>query len=151
MTRLRHIYFESLLLTSCVPVVALAGCVQTPEPVPGTEWKRTIKPHADSPRESLPAEPLSRTWTPALSSETGGVLDVSDTPLPMFDPAAPAVVATVTVGKPAPRQHTVGPGETLYAISRTHLGDGRRWRDVVAINPGLDPTALVVGQQLVLP
>ncbi|MEL7237575.1 MAG: LysM domain-containing protein [Planctomycetota bacterium] len=146
-----------LLRSSCrllalgVLATTLLGCVQTPEPTPGTEWKRTIKPHADSPREPLPVEPLSQTWTPALPSETGGVLDVSDTPLPMFDPASPAAVATINVGTPGPRQHTVAAGETLYAISRTHLGDGRRWRDVVAINPGLDPTALVVGQTLMLP
>ena len=133
----------------------VAGCQTTPEPSPGTEWKRHIAP-ATPPAEDIPSEPLSDSpstapTTSAFASEVGGVLDIDGVALPTFQPGEADAMQTIVVGQAPPRQHTVGRGETLYAIARTYLGDGRRWRDVVAANPGLDPAGLVVGQTLVVP
>lgn len=48
-------------------------------------------------------------------------------------------------------EHTVARGETLSQISQERLGTSRRWQEIVALNPGLDPNRLVVGQKIKLP
>lgn len=47
--------------------------------------------------------------------------------------------------------YTVRRGDTLWSIASSQLGDGQRWRDIVAANPGLNPHKLAVGQQIVIP
>ena len=46
----------------------------------------------------------------------------------------------------------VAPGTTLWSIARIHLGSGFRWKEIVAINPGLeDPRQLRAGSEIKLP
>lgn len=47
--------------------------------------------------------------------------------------------------------HIVGSGETLSGIAKQKLGDAARWQEIVALNPGVKPDRLKVGQRLVLP
>ncbi|MCA8981412.1 MAG: LysM peptidoglycan-binding domain-containing protein [Planctomycetes bacterium] len=49
------------------------------------------------------------------------------------------------------REHVVARGETLSQISMEQLGTTRRMQEIVALNPGLDPDHLYVGQKLMLP
>lgn len=49
------------------------------------------------------------------------------------------------------REHVVARGETLSQISMEQLGTSRRWQEIVALNPGLDPNSLRVGQKIKLP
>jgi len=63
-----------------------------------------------------------------------------------------------SIPRPLPRSSSpasrimVQPGDTLWNLSRQHLGRGTRWLELLAANPGLDdPTRLVPGTQLVLP
>lgn len=49
------------------------------------------------------------------------------------------------------REHVVARGETLSQIAMEQLGTSRRWQEIVALNPGLDPNSLRVGQKLKLP
>lgn len=56
--------------------------------------------------------------------------------------------------RPATRSHTVGPGETLWSIARTHLGDGARYLEIVELNRdllGKDPGFLEIGWVLQVP
>jgi LysM repeat protein len=46
---------------------------------------------------------------------------------------------------------TVGQGETLSEIAQKALGSSNRWREIVAINSGIDPDRLKVGAVLKLP
>ncbi len=57
-------------------------------------------------------------------------------------PAAPPAARTLT--------HTVASGETLSGIARAYLGSPGLWRNIVKLNPGLDPDRLQVGQVLVV-
>ena len=52
---------------------------------------------------------------------------------------------------PKPTSYTIKKGDTLWSIAKKYLGDGQRWRDIVAANPGLAPAKLRVGQKINLP
>jgi nucleoid-associated protein YgaU len=47
---------------------------------------------------------------------------------------------------------TVKPGDSLWKFAASRLGDGRRWRELLTLNPGLpNPDRLEVGSQIVVP
>ena len=48
------------------------------------------------------------------------------------------------------RGYIVKAGDTLERIARRELGDGRRWREIQALNGGLDPRRLRVGARLLI-
>ena len=89
--------------------------------------------------------PVERLATPTLGKIT---------PRPVVAPtAAPAAdVAAASV--------TVGPGDTLIGLARTHLGDAARWRELFELNRDrqqpdghrlLSPSGLRVGWELSMP
>jgi hypothetical protein len=50
------------------------------------------------------------------------------------------------------RTHVVRDGETLWNLAATYLGDGNRWREILALNPNVRETRdLPVGQALRIP
>lgn len=49
------------------------------------------------------------------------------------------------------RVYMVRKNDTLWSIAADYYGDGQRWRDILTANPGLEPTKMRVGQQLILP
>ncbi len=57
-----------------------------------------------------------------------------------------ATVATATKGS-----YTVQSGDVLSIIAQRELGSSKRWREIVDMNPGLDPNRLVVGAKIALP
>ena len=57
------------------------------------------------------------------------------------DPTPPAGADTYTIKKK----------DTLWSISTRYLGSGKRYKEIVAINPGLDPKKLAIGQVIKLP
>ncbi|MEX1023458.1 MAG: LysM domain-containing protein [Planctomycetota bacterium] len=64
--------------------------------------------------------------------------------------------ASTTVAKSTPKvagkgQVRVEPGDSLWKIAARALGDGARYHELVAANPGIDPDHLLVGQLLALP
>lgn len=47
---------------------------------------------------------------------------------------------------------TVQPGDTLWKFAASRLGNGRRWQELLALNPGLrNPDVLLVGSQILVP
>lgn len=50
-----------------------------------------------------------------------------------------------------PRIYTIRPSDTLSEIAQSELGSQRRMREILQLNPGLDPDRLVPGETLVLP
>lgn len=47
--------------------------------------------------------------------------------------------------------HTIAPGDTLSQISQRYYGTAVRWQEIVEANPGVEPTRLIVGNELVIP
>ncbi len=63
-------------------------------------------------------------------------------------PAAPAAAA----GQPKLNAVTVRPGDSLWKLARQNLGNGLRWRDLLAANPGIaDGNHIAVCSQIYLP
>lgn len=52
---------------------------------------------------------------------------------------------------PEPRTHIVQKNETMWSLAVRYLGDGQRWRDIAAANPGVKYDAMPVGTKLVIP
>jgi nucleoid-associated protein YgaU len=72
---------------------------------------------------------------------------------PLTAPALdPMVNSTPTYSAPlASTNYTVRQGDTLWSIAARHYGNGQKWRDVVAANPGISESRLPVGRTIVLP
>ena len=83
---------------------------------------------------------------------------------PLATPAAPSLPPAVRVAPVPPRLRiappvstklnavTVKPGDSLWKLAQQNLGQGLRWHDLVAVNPGiLDPNHIVAGSQIYLP
>jgi nucleoid-associated protein YgaU len=47
--------------------------------------------------------------------------------------------------------YTVAPGDTLWSIAASKLGDGNRWREIATLNALRRPDAITPGQTLKLP
>jgi nucleoid-associated protein YgaU len=86
------------------------------------------------------------------------------TPLVGPEPTRPTKAETsvtpapggTTAGGPSPTAapggvYVVKKGDTLWKIATAVYGDGKRNKDIIAANPGLDPAKLKVGQKLVMP
>ncbi len=80
---------------------------------------------------------------------------VQDYPQPQAvqfeDVAAPQPVVSPVAVPPAQSTYTIRKNDTLWKIAQSHYGDGQRWQDIAAANPGIDPKKLAVGQTIVLP
>ena len=97
----------------------------------------------------------------ALANTTPDVIMGEPLPASMEAPRPTPLPTTRRARVRAPRRSvsepallnrwTVGAGDTLEGIAREALGSSSRWREIVAINPGLSPTALKVGAVLKLP
>jgi 5'-nucleotidase / UDP-sugar diphosphatase len=143
-----------------IPVLAAAaiaaGCEADPKPAPQASAPSVL---------DVSAPPAG--YQPSVS-----VYAAAPTPVAYAGPAylppaqAPAYVppsGAVVVESPpadAPRPHkvwadkstyTVKAGDTLYHIAKERYGDGKKWRMIAAANPDVTPTALRVGQRLVMP
>ena len=139
-----------LLLLCAVVVLTLSSCTASNR-FAGGDWE----PATDSPRHGRPDRPLTR--VAILPPLHPAALDVGGSEL-RYPAPTPLATRTVPVRdvpppfRPAPpSSYIVAPGETLTAIARNELGDASRWRDIVAANPGLDPSHIQAGQKLKMP
>lgn len=76
--------------------------------------------------------------------------------IPMLILAGALAAPAVTFGQQpdtTSRTHVVRQGETLWSLARTYLGNPRRWREIMAANPALIPSAdsLPVGKTIRIP
>ena len=101
--------------------------------------------------------------TQAARGISPAVLDVT-APAPATTASAPAPAVVAPVAAPAAvtqtptvtsaaagSNYTVKKGDTLFRIAKEHYGDGKKWQQIAAANPGVSPSSLKVGQTLVMP
>jgi nucleoid-associated protein YgaU len=75
----------------------------------------------------------------------------SDLPAAPAPVLAPVAAAPVEMPAAAGRSHTIVRGDTLWSISTRYYGDGKKFREILAANPGLSETKLPVGKTIVIP
>lgn len=70
---------------------------------------------------------------------------------PPEQPAREEVVGSVPATAGGKRAYRVQAGDTLSEIAQRELGSARRWQEIVAANPGLDPSKLRAGATIQIP
>lgn len=121
-------------------------------PAPVTRGAREYEVKKDDVLESIAKSELgaAKHWRDIMTANPG-LVPTKLRPgmkikLPALDklPTAPAVA----LGKDV---YVVQKNDVLEAIALKHLGKSSRWKEIVAVNPGLDPRRLQPGMQLKLP
>lgn len=117
---------RNLLVLSATAVLlslALVGCKKPAEP-----------------EVSAPPPPDSRLLTP-----------VEPPPPPPSTVRPPVAPRDPGPGPASSGQYLVQKGDTLWSIAQSKLGAGKRWQEIVALNPGLTPEKLQAGMKIKLP
>lgn len=94
--------------------------------------------------EDRPADPVE---SERLEVASASILAPVVTP----EPERPRTEGSPARQEPKARTYAVRPGDTLSEIAQRQLGTSRRWKEIVALNPGLDPNRLRAGQALNMP
>jgi nucleoid-associated protein YgaU len=95
----------------------------------------------ERPRVLPPPVPTPRKLAPALSTSRV----VPTQPAVPLATTAPSISGKLNVV-------TVKAGDSLWKFAARYLGDGRRWQELLALNPDLrDPNLIEAGTQIVLP
>ncbi len=92
--------------------------------------------------EAVAAAPASSA-SPAASPTATRAAGQGTPPATGSSGSAPAASGARTV--------QVASGDSLWRIAERELGDGNRFREIAALNPGVDPNRLAAGTRLVLP
>jgi nucleoid-associated protein YgaU len=73
--------------------------------------------------------------------------------MPSAPSPAPSVNPSTLVPSREFQQLQVRPGDSLWRMARRYLGDGARWQELLALNPGLaaHPDSLVAGSMVIVP
>lgn len=98
----------------------------------------------ERPRNLPPAPAAPRAFAPALPAPPRTLRMPGIPPPPRLAPS------TTIPGKLT--MVTIKPGDSLWKFAASRLGDGHRWQELLALNPGLrNPDLLQVGSQIVVP
>ncbi|MBT3201043.1 MAG: LysM peptidoglycan-binding domain-containing protein [Phycisphaerales bacterium] len=96
---------------------------------------------------TLGAEPRPGTGTPVAV----GTTDPGFTPTPITIDNTPTPPAPGTSIPATTSTYTIKKKDTLWSISTRYLGSGKRWQEIVDVNPGLSPQRLPIGKTINLP
>jgi nucleoid-associated protein YgaU len=73
-------------------------------------------------------------------------LEEMTSPQPVVEPSRSGPLSVNYSGT-----HVIQKGDTLWSIARQYLGDGKRWKEILQANPGIQPDKLRVGSTITLP
>jgi len=139
----------------CIPVVAVVAAAA----LIGCESDNQPKMRNDLVVDNRPTEELMPEPAPAVARLTDedieAILADTDEPMPQPSPSLSASLARSAPAQPTTpkpgRAYTLRKGDTYWSLAERYLGNGRRWREIAAVNPKLDPRRLPVGKTIRLP
>ena len=132
-----------LILLVAALGIAIVGC----KPKPGPQTMTPVEPVDQEPpfraADKIAPEPAEPAKEPVFVP-TDKEPDVQpDTAAAEPEPTPPAATT---------RKHTVQKGDKGFMdLARRHLGSEKRWKEIQALNPGVDSRKLRVGQVILLP
>jgi len=106
---------------------------------------------ANKPSSQLQPTPAVLTPTPANDAPLAAQPAANETSTGAVDTSVTPMTDVSTSTTDASGKYTIKPGDTLYRIAVNHYGDGKQWKKIADANPGISPTHLKVGQEIVLP
>ncbi|HEY8215105.1 MAG TPA: sulfite exporter TauE/SafE family protein [Methylocystis sp.] len=126
--------------------------------VPSMKLEFDVKPGRQT-IEFTPEKTGLIPWSCWMGMLRGEFVVVDAKPAETSQPAQPAALASdvqATPGAtpsapPAAKTYTARRGDTLRSIAKRLYGDEKRWRDIAAANPALNPKKLRQGQIINLP
>ncbi len=137
------------LLFACLLTTASMLTLGCGKPVPPPEASANPQPSEDidvQPIRPVPEDPVRDVDT--VDSPDGDV--VADSGTAGQDTAVSPPESDLD--EPDYSIYIVKKGDTgFWGIARKALGNGRRWKEVRDLNPGVDPTKLQVGQKIRVP
>ena len=71
--------------------------------------------------------------------------------MPRTEPVEVITTGGVLPVEPQADRYVVQSGDTLYGVAKRKLGDGSRWHEIEAANPGVSPRGLKAGRTLTIP
>lgn len=103
--------------------------------------------------EPRPLEGLKPAAAPPAQTRRFPAKDTSSYVDKIKRPGADKLGAAKAPAKPRARYYTVQQGDRggFYGIARKLYGDPRRWKEIEALNPGVDTTKLKIGQKIRVP
>lgn len=133
-----------LALTVVLEVLSVATRRRVAVALPGTGWLRPVIGALVLAAVTAPTAAVADTVASHGSPE-----DQSAGRAPV---SAGAEVSASEAAAAASRSYLVQPGDELWEVAERQLGEGSRWRELVALNPGLtESTRLKAGMRLLLP
>ena len=138
---------RTFLILTVVAAALVGGCAKKDPGPQTTAIGPEIRPLADLKPDQPP-----KTGSPSVRVQD---VDKARTPAPSKR-KKPSTKPPTTAKKPtAPtgtKMYTIQIGDRgFYAIARKLYGDQRRWKDIEALNPGVDTTKLKLGQKIRVP
>jgi len=106
---------------------------------------RSVPTDQVAPGGIVPADARAAAETVALDARAESSSRERDTEAADSRGRGPATPASSSLS------YVIRSGDTLSEISMRELGTMKRWEEIVALNPGLDATRLVVGREIRLP
>lgn len=109
-------------------------------------------PHVQPVAHAEPAQPAPVATAPAHASSTASTTGApsESTKAPAADRRSPQV-SNKQQSVQRHKIHVVKRGEWLWNLAEHYLGEGSRWKEIAAANPGIDPDRIDVGQRLRIP
>jgi nucleoid-associated protein YgaU len=130
--------FSTIIEPTRPPVI---GLFHPPVKRSPFERPRILPPALAAPRKLAPMIPAPR--NPVAPSPTHAA---------PRNPVASPLAAVVPSVSTKLSVVTVKPGDSLWKLAAEHFGNGRRWQELLTVNPGLrDPNHIEAGSQLVVP
>jgi len=116
------------------------------DPEPGSVEITMVSPGPVDP------DTTGTSWPPAGGDSSAGPVDPgSPRDVPYSGSADTSIEGTGAAVVGTARTHVIRSNDKLWTLAETYYGHGKHWQFLVEANPGLSPTALVVGRTIKIP